>query len=226
VDGLPPRLQPGKIVTMQPVDAPAGVSRLTYINSPRWVGMPKRDGERCVGTATPNQVWYQSRSMKFRAAPNEAINTALKEAAFRFGTFVLDGEEVWYDVEGGEHRTGAQAQTANDLLGYPRTAPRPCLCIFKALYTTQHGDMLDSIEQMRLLARDVIGEWLIQQEPQHFELVPVAYTPAEKQALCDKQVAEEREGEVWVNVTTPYVGGKVKAEKSGIIRTKYQIEWV
>ena len=85
--------------------------------------------------------------------------------------------------------------------------------------------MLDSIEQMRLLARDVIGEWLIQQEPQHFELVPVAYTPAEKQALCDKQVAEEREGEVWVNTTTPYIGGKVRAEKSGIIRTKYQIEF-
>ncbi len=85
--------------------------------------------------------------------------------------------------------------------------------------------MLDSIEQLRLLAREVIGEWLIQQEPQHFELVPVAYTPAEKQALCDKQVAEEREGEVWVNTTTPYIGGKVKAEKSGIIRTKYQIEF-
>jgi hypothetical protein len=46
VDGLPPHLQPGKIVTMQPVDAPPGVSRLTYINSDRWIGMPKRDGER------------------------------------------------------------------------------------------------------------------------------------------------------------------------------------
>ena len=71
----------------------------------------------------------------------------------------------------------------------------------------------------------MIGEWLLQQEPQHFEFVPVAYTPAEKQALCDKQMAEEREGEVWINTTTPYIGGKVKAEKSGIIRTKYQIEF-
>jgi hypothetical protein len=225
VDSLPPRLQPGKIVTMQPVDTPASVSRLTYINSDRWLGMPKRDGERCVVIATPHQVWYQSRSTKFRIAPNEAINVTLKEAAFRFGTFVLDGEEVWYGVFGGEHRTGAQAQTANDLLNYPKAAPLPCLCIFKALYTTADGDLLDATETARLTAREKIGDWLLKQEPRNFQLVPVASTPLEKQALCDVQSGEEREGEVWIRADTPYIGGKVKAEKSGIIRTKYQIEF-
>jgi hypothetical protein len=53
----------------------------------------------------------------------------------------------------------------------------------------------------------------------------VATTPLEKQALCDKQSGEEREGEVWIRADTLYIGDKVKAEKSGIIRTKYQIEF-
>ncbi len=225
VGGLPPRLQPGKIVTMQPVDAPAGVSRLTYINSDRWLGMPKRDGERCVVIATPHQVWYQSRSAKFRIAPNEAINVALKEAAFRLGTFVLDGEEVWYDMVGGEHRTGAQAQTTNDQLGHPRLAPRPCLCIFKALYTPLDGDLLDAVEETRLVAAGNIYEHLAKYEPKHFQLVPVARTKTEKQALCDKQSGEEREGEVWIRADTPYIGGKQKPDKSTIIRTKYQIDF-
>jgi bifunctional non-homologous end joining protein LigD len=223
VDDLPPHLQPGKIVTMQPVDAPVGVSRLTYINSDRWYGMPKRDGERCVVIATPNQVWYQSRSMKFRLAPSEAINTALREAALRIGTFVLDGEEVWYDMVGGEHRTGAQAQTANDQRDRPRLAPRPCLCIFKALYTTLDGDLMDAAEETRLVAVEPIFEALKRYEFQHFELVPVARTIAEKAALCLKQEQEEREGEVWIRHDTRYIGGKQRPDKSTIIRTKYQI---
>jgi bifunctional non-homologous end joining protein LigD len=223
VDGLPSHLQPGKIVTMQPVDAPPGVSRLTYINSDRWIGMPKRDGERCVVIATPNQVWYQSRSMKLRARPNGAIDAALKEAAFRLGTFVLDDEEVWYDMVGGEHRTGAQAQTANDQLGHPRIAPRPCLCIFKALYTTRDGDLTDASEETRLCAVEPIAEQLRQYEPKHFERVPVARTTAEKAALCLKQEQEEREGEVWIRRDTTYIGDKQRPDKSTIIRTKYQI---
>ena len=67
------------------------------------------------------------KAKEFRALKDEKerLDAALKEAAFRLGTFVLDGEEVWYDMVGGEHRTGAQAQTANDQLGHPRLAPRP-----------------------------------------------------------------------------------------------------
>jgi bifunctional non-homologous end joining protein LigD len=225
MDGLPPHLQPGKIVTMQPVDAPAGVSRLTYINSDRWIGMPKRDGERCVVIATPNQVWYQSRSMKIRVRPNEVIDAALKEVAFRLGAFVLDAEEVWYDMVGGEHRTGAQAQTANDQRHRPRLAPRPCLCIFKALYTTLDGDLMDAAEETRLVAVEPIFEALKRYEFQHFELVPVARTTAEKAALCLKQEQEEREGEVWIRHDTRYIGGKQRPDKSTIIRTKYQIEF-
>lgn len=226
IDDLPARLQPGHIITMQPVDAPDGTSRLTYINSDRWLGMPKRNGERCVVIATPTKVWYQSRSLKLRLPPNGIIDATLKEAAAKFGSFIFDNEEEWYDVVGGEHITGAQAQKTNDDLGRPEVMPRGCLCIFKALYTTQDGDLLDAYEIERLKAREKIGQWLVEQAPEHFELVPVARTTAEKQTLCDKQVLEEREGEVWLRTDTKYIGGKVKAEKSTIVRTKYQIEFM
>ncbi len=223
IEDLSARLQPGHIVTMQPVDAPDGTSRLTYVNSDRWLGMPKRDGERCVVIAMPNKVWYQSRSLKFRNAPNEIIDQTLREAADVFGMFILDDEEVWYDAAGGEHRTGPQAQLVNDQLGRPQIMPRPCLCIFKALYTTAQGDLLDAYEIERIKAREKIGQWLVEHAPDHFELVPVARTTDEKTALCEKQVLEEREGEVWIRVDSKYVGGKQKADKSTIIRTKYHV---
>ncbi|HCF26497.1 MAG TPA: ATP-dependent DNA ligase, partial [Cyanobacteria bacterium UBA11049] len=50
VPELPPHLQPGRIVTMQPVDAP--MDRSYYIDSIDYWGQPKRDGNRLVVIAT------------------------------------------------------------------------------------------------------------------------------------------------------------------------------
>jgi hypothetical protein len=61
---LPPHLQPGRIVTMQPVDAPS--ERSYYIENPDYWGQPKRDGNRVVAIATKDKVYYQSRSTNLR----------------------------------------------------------------------------------------------------------------------------------------------------------------
>ncbi len=54
------------------------------------------------------------------------------------------------------------------------------------------------------------------------ELVPTAHSTAAKRALCIKQVAEGREGEVWIRTNATYLGGKADGE--AIVRTKYLTE--
>jgi hypothetical protein len=219
VEGLPDHLQPGRISTMQPVDAPKDHAH--YISHASYWGQPKRDGVRTVVTATADQDVYQSRSTNLRAAPSPEIQNALREAAKKFGPFVLDAETYYPDANGGEHRTGAQAAKANIKAGQGEVQPKPRLAIFKALYAAGH-DLTGQPETERIAAGEQIGAWLCEREPELFEVVPTARTQTEKEALVKRQQAEGREGEVWVNKTCQYIGGKSTSKTNPpIVRTKY-----
>jgi len=219
VEGLPDHLQPGRISTMQPVDAPK--DRAHYISHAAYWGQPKRDGVRTVVTATADQDAYQSRSTNLRAAPSPEIQATLREAAKKFGPFVLDAETYYPDANGGEHRTGAQAAKANIKAGQGEVQPKPRLGIFKALYA-EGRDLIGEPESERIAAGEKIGAWLAERHPDSFEVVPTARTQAEKEALVKRQQAEGREGEVWVRRDSQYTGGKSTSKTNPpIVRTKY-----
>ncbi|MFS8119511.1 MAG: ATP-dependent DNA ligase [Microcoleus sp.] len=216
---LPPNLQPGRIVTMQPVDAPS--ERSYYIENPDYWGQPKRDGNRVVVIATPDKVYYQSRSTNLRQQPSIAIEQALIETAAKIGTFVLDGELYYKSHSGSEHRTGAQAATVNIESGFPTIQPSAIYAIFKCLFFKQN-DLTILAESARIAAGVEIGEMLASLSPA-FEIVPTSRTRAEKLLLANQQESEHREGEVWVLHNCRYVGGK-DIKKFPMVRTKYCLE--
>lgn len=217
VPELPPHLQPGRIVTMQPVDAP--MDRSFYIDSPEYWGQPKRDGNRVVVIATKEKVYYQSRSTNIKEQPAIEINQALLEAATQLGTFVLDGEVYYRSVSGSEHRTGSQAATINIAAGAATTPPTPVYAIFKALWLSGR-DLTIATEAERIEAGEQIGKSL---RANFFEVLPTARTRLEKADLASKQHSEGREGEVWVLMNCTYVGGKDTRTQT-MVRTKYCLE--
>jgi ATP-dependent DNA ligase len=216
VAGLPPHLQPGAVMTMQPIDAQ--LDRAAYINNPAYWGQPKRDGNRLVIIAGPNGIFYQSRSTKLREAPDIRIDATLKQAVQEHGVFVLDGELYYTDAHGGEHRTGAQAATANIQLDEGDIMPQARYGIFKALFFNEE-DLTPEPEAERINAGELLGNWLEKHAPGFFEIVPTARTEDEKRALVTRQQVEGREGEVWVRTDVPYKGGK--DSRGVIVRTKY-----
>ncbi|MCL1474402.1 ATP-dependent DNA ligase [Argonema antarcticum] len=218
VPELPPHLQPGRIVTMQPVDAP--FDRTYYINDPRYWGQPKRDGNRVVVVATSDRIYYQSRSTNMRQQPSIEINQALLDVANKKGTFILDGELYYRSVTGSEHRTGAQAATVNINQGSPTTQPIAVYAIFKALLF-EGRDLTIISEAERIEAAERIREYLPAIEA--FEIVPTARTFEEKRLLAQTQESFEREGEVWVQHDCTYVGGK-DTRTFPMVRTKYCLE--
>jgi hypothetical protein len=218
VDGLPDHLQPGHLSTMQPVDAPE--KRGAYIGDSTYWGQPKRNGHRFLAIATPNAVHYQSRSLNLRPSPAVEMDDMLQEAAREFGPFVLDSELYYPDVLRGEHRTGAEAAEVNVASGFADIHPKPKLAVFKALFA--HGkDLTPEAESVRIAAGEVIGRWLAEREPDHFEVLPTARTAAEKRDLARRQLEEGREGEVWVQHACAYTPGKRKGRRPPIVRTKY-----
>ncbi len=214
---LPPHLQPGRIVTMQPVDAPN--DRSYYIDSPDYWGQPKRDGNRLVVIAMRDHIYYQSRSTRLRSSPSIEINQRLLDAVAKLGTFILDGELYYRSITGSEHRTGSQAATVNIARGAATTQPQPVYAIFKALMNSCQ-DLTIATEAERLEAAQSIGKYLAYPE---FEVVPTARTKEEKTTLVQRQQSEEREGEIWVLHSCTYVGGK-DSRKYPMVRTKYSIE--
>ena len=219
--GLPAHLQPGSIITMQPVDAAR--IRQDYINDLAYLGQPKRDGSRIVVIASPDQVAYQSRSTNLLATPSVSFDGAFRRAAEVRGPFVLDGELTFLDRTGGEHRTGSQAAQANATNGCPEAPILSRICIFKALYANGR-DLTGANEEARINAAGPIVSFtqsiLIKAGVRDYDIeqVPSAFTTVQKKGLVDKQRAEGREGEVWIRRDTTYIGGK-----SGevIVRTKY-----
>ncbi|MEG4347884.1 ATP-dependent DNA ligase [Microcoleus sp. A003_D6] len=216
VPELPPHLQPGRIVTMQPVDAPS--DRSYYIENPDYWGQPKRDGNRVVVIATPERVYYQSRSTNLRQQASIEIDRTLIDTAAKIGTFVLDGELYYKSCTGSEHRTGAQAATVNIESGFPTTQPSAIYAIFKCLFF-KGNDLTTVAESERIAAGVEVGEMLANLSPA-FEVVPTFRTAAEKLLLANQQEAENREGEVWILHNCRYVGGK-DVKKFPMVRTKY-----
>ena len=222
---LPAHLQPGRIVTMQPVDAPR--PREDYITDPAYLGQPKRDGSRIVVIASPTAVAYQNRSTSVVPTPSVSFDGAFRRAAETRGSFVLDGELVFLDVSGGEHRTGSQAAQANATNGHPDARVRCRICVFKALFANGR-DLLGADEETRINAvGPIVGfaqSILIKAGvlDDDIEQVPTAWTTAQKQAMVRKQQDEGREGEVWIHRQTRYLGGKISGEV--MVRTKYLTE--
>ncbi len=213
---LPSHLQPGCVQTMQAVDAP--MERSYYINSAEYWGQPKRDGSRLIVIATPDKVYYQSRSQKMKRQPCEEINQALVQAAIELGTFILDGELYYPSVTGSEHRTAAQAATINGNLG-TITPPTPIYAIFKALWFSQK-DLTIATEAERITVGEEIGKHL---RTDFFEIIPTARSQEEKAELASKQASSAREGEIWVLKNCIYIGGKDNHNQA-MLRTKYCLE--
>jgi bifunctional non-homologous end joining protein LigD len=214
VADLPDHLQPGKIHTMQAVDAPE--NREFYINSPAHFGQPKRDGHRTVVIATPEKVWFQTRNLNLiDISDNELVNY-FKEAAKRLSPFVLDGE-LWYrSFDGKEHRTAAQAAEWNVRCDCPTADVRAVYTAFKPLYFAGVS-LTDEPESRRIQFLEKVV-WL--PHPDNFEICPTARTTEEKKALVEKQLTEGREGEVWIDSSCPYTGGK-NSKTYPMVRTKY-----
>ena len=220
VPELPPHLQPGRIVTMQPVDAPS--ERSYYIENPDYWGQPKRDGNRVVVVATPDKVYYQSRSTNLRQQASIAIDRTLSDIAAKIGIFVLDGELYYKSYTGSEHRTGAQAATVNIESGFPTIQPTAVYGIFKALFV-KGNDLTTTAESERIAAGVEVGEMLLSLSTE-FEIVPTSRTAEEKLLLAQQQESENREGEVWILHNCCYVGGK-DVKKFPMVRTKYCQEY-
>lgn len=223
---FPRHLQPGKVITMQPVDAPR--DRQYYIDSNDYLGQPKKDGTRMLAFVENGQVAYQTRSMRLRETPSVELDQALMAAAeeAHAKAFVLDGEAVYLDWRGGEHRTGAQAAQVNIDEGYADVQPVFVYYVFEALHfggidLTAHTkkDRIAAAMKFHLACRaanvkmDVIG------------IVPTAYTREQKQRLVEQQLEEGREGEVWTHVNASYTDGKSKGREFPTVRTKYLNEW-
>ena len=216
ISELPPTLQPGRIVTMQAVDAPH--DRQSYIKNPDYWGQPKRDGQRLLAIATKPQIFYQSRSTRLRDQPTPEIEQTLQIAAANLGTFVLDGEMYWRSAVGSEHRTSAQAATANIESNHPKVQPQPMYAIFSALFF--NGCDLTLATQVERIDAGIAVAELLSSLSKEFEIVTTARTKSEKLLLVQKQQSENREGEIWVKSSCRYVGGK-DTRSLPIVRTKY-----
>jgi hypothetical protein len=241
---LPDHLQPGKLMTMQPTDG--NHPREFYVNHLQYWGQPKRDGNRMVvfvlktglNTGLNTQaggfgVFYQMRSLALHSAPNPEMHQCLLQYGNEYGGVILDGELWWEDVQGGEHRTAAQAQTANEDAGQPEVRPRWRYSIFTALYSDiagdstagdlAAGDLTAKYAEVRILLGDTIGSRLAKR-CSNFEVAPTAKTMSDKVLLAANQQAQGREGEVWYRVDAPYTGGKTNGSQEPIVRTKYTVE--
>ena len=219
---LPSHLRPESIITMQPIDAPH--PREHYINSDAYIGQPKRDGSRIVVIATGRCVAYQGRSMECIASPGAPFDAAFTFTARRMGDFVLDGELLFIDAAGGEHRTGSQAAKANALADKPAALVICRIAVFKALFL--NGDDLTQAQEWErvLKALPLVEMALAHLEQNHvrdYDIEPLRsahITPA-KRSLVAVQQAEGREGEVWIHTNAKYLPGKSGGDI--FVRTKY-----
>lgn len=217
VEGLPDHLQPGKIVTMQPVDARH--DRAFYIASDAYWGQPKRNGHRKVVVATATHVYYQSRQLNVEPAYAAEIDRAFAAVAADLGAFVVDGEAYYLDVSGKEHRTASEAAQANQRLGRPGALPAPRYAVFKALFAFR-SDYTSEEESTRVEMGQALATRLRAVAPDSIEFLTPARTAEEKAALAARQRAEGREGEIWVRHDCQYQGGK-NEKAQWIVRTKY-----
>lgn len=221
LEGIPEDLQPGRIITMQSSDPKEPQSH--FILNSAYLGQPKRDGHRNVIFATEDQTAHQSRSTSALPPLHPGFEAALQAAARECGPFILDGERYYRSVTGSEHRTAAQAATANINAGKGEIQPIPVFACFKALFS-KGKNLKNSNEEQRIEAAQypvaIIASHLPEDGPK-IEMLTTAFTTAEKQALADRQKQEKREGEVWTRIDTPYMEDK---QHQAAFRTKYMKE--
>ncbi len=212
-------LEPGKVVTSQPTDAPA--ARIFYILHEGYWGMQKHDGQKYLAFASEYGCAWQARSMKVKPSPDVDLDAAMVQVAKEVGSFVLEGEWTYLDYKRGEHRTGAQAMTANAALGHPEVLPVPTYYVFDCL-ESQGQDVrnLPKSERHKMALATVT---LIRQRYPFIELVPVATTEYEKRGLVERMTREGREGEIWFMPHMHYVAGK--HSEPYFVRTKYLQEF-
>lgn len=217
IEDFPFEMQPGRLVTMQPVDGQK--DREYYIRNPNYWGQPKRDGNKVVVFATKDQAWYQSRSLKFRGSPSPEMDRAFKMTALNLGAFILEGELVFIDCDGLEHRTGAQAATYNIDHGKAEIMPIMRYSIFSCLFieSTQL-----CTQKERVMMGCKIASYLNERFSDMFEDMPTATTEATKRLMASRQLAEGREGEIWFDISIPYRPGKNTDDR--YVRTKYLTE--
>jgi len=224
IPNFPSHLQPGKIVTMQPVDAPqAEQTPEWFVNNPEFWGQPKRDGQRLVIIGHPSGNYYQRRSGAVVEAPSLEVDQYISQAVAMYGPFVID-TECWYsDANGGEHRTGAQAAFVNTEIGQPECPVRPCISIFDGLMFD--GEDITSIpKRARLSIIRVMSYWLASRDEVCFEYLAPAQTMDDKKTLVAYQKMFNREGEVWFHPNDSYHGDKDKKHFSTGVRTKHLTE--
>lgn len=220
---LPSDLQPGAVVPWQPVDATQ--DRAAFIADPAWWGQPKRDGSKDIIICADGVLAHQSRRGKTRESGHAAIDAAIRATGI---ACVLEGELTFLDAAGGEHRTGAQASTANMNDGCPTAPVITRFCVFNCL-AADGADLrgADAAVRLAAVARIVAATNAhLAATPDatdaQIEAVPTARTAAEKQTLVETQTAEGREGEVWFRHALPY--GHGTAAPSDLCRTKYLSE--
>ena len=205
VDGIPPHLQPGKIATLQPQNIDRGGDVSALLNDDKWWMQKKIDGYRLVTICTPDEIFYQKRSLKLDTPPTPEIDEALRKIANFFGTIILDGELTWLDVHTKEHRTAAQAATANIMFDQPEAQPVGKYMVFDCLYFEDYdltpaefidrADALDNIDLMVGLESPVL-------------VLDVISESEDKILLGDIQKSQGREGLIFRDSTSTYVAGK------------------
>ncbi len=222
---FPSHLQPGRIVTMQPVDAK--YPRQHYIDDDNYLGQAKIDGRRMVVIADGNEVYYQSRSTKKCGTPDVNIHADLTALMGNVGPFILDGEVVYYSYDESEHRTGAQAAIVNVNAGHPEIQPRCEYAIFEALYA--HGqDLTDTAKMDRIEQAESIEAILHEcglDENMRISVLRTFCSRLEKTFLAEQMQTHQREGEVWTHKYAKYIGGKDEKNENSV-RTKYLPEFV
>jgi ATP-dependent DNA ligase len=118
---FPDHLKPGKVATLQPQDIEGETQEhkwqkiLKLTKDPTvWV-QQKIDGMRLLVFIGTGEVFYQKRSLRLMEAPNTEMHDHFIKLGEKHDV-ILDGELTWHDVKGGQHRTAAQAATANETI--------------------------------------------------------------------------------------------------------------
>ena len=206
LSGLPSDLQPGSVAPMQPKDAQEPESH--YILNSSYQAQPKRDGQKNFLFGTEEETAHQSRSTSIMGMLAPEFEAAVQAAARELGDFVLEGERYYRSASGSEHRTAAQAATANIEMEQGNIPPIPVYGAFRALFA-QGRDLRQSTEDGRVAALTPIVALIQSHLPSHIQIeaVPTATTPQEKQALLNKQKTEGREGVVWTRRDCSYTPG-------------------
>lgn len=203
IEGLPAHLQPGKIATLQPQDLIEDLE--FYLASEEYWAQPKIDGYRLLAICTIDQIWYQKRSLKLDSTPSLEIEAALRQLASQLGTLIIDGELTWLDAHMDEHRTSAQAATANINMQHPEATPIAYYMIFDCLYMNGSDLTLLSFKD-RYVCIHTLESLLWNQ----VRCTGTYQLEDSKRGLVQRQKEEGHEGVVFRKINEPYTAGKSK----------------